>query len=78
MQELLQSEQVWLEFDGQIKPINIESDRKHMNIKGRSTVYGYNISDYKCSNKRKALRNVVNPEIGKYILEQSQYTGELF
>lgn len=61
-----------------IHPKIIESDRRHKNIEGGSTVYGYNISDYKCGDKRKILRNMVNPEIGKYILECAMYKGELF
>jgi len=38
----------------------------------------HGLKDFKLKNKRQVLRNCVYPEIGKYILEQSQYTGELF
>ena len=31
--------------------------------------YGFDLSEYKLSNKRQVLRNCVEPELGKYILE---------
>lgn len=53
--------------------IKIKENRKHHGIiTGNETVYGYNISEYDIDYpKRKILRNLVNPEIGKYILDQA-------
>jgi DNA (cytosine-5)-methyltransferase 1 len=42
-------------------------------IKGNDTLYGFNIKKYNLNinKKRQILRNLVNPEIGKYILDQA-------
>jgi len=61
-----------------IYPIEIKSNRKHSEIKAGSTIYNVNIKEKNINNKIQLLRNMVNPEIGKYILDQSMYTGELF
>ncbi len=52
---------------------NIKESRKHHGIvSGNEIIYGYNISKYNINySKRKILRNMVNPEIGLYILNQS-------
>lgn len=49
------------------------------NVKGNDSRYGFNISKYKTTRtleltkgKVSVLRNLVNPEIGLYLLEQSQ------
>lgn len=52
---------------------NIRNKNKISDFEGFEMVVNTTIK-----NKRQVLRNMVNPEIGKYILEQSQYTGELF
>jgi len=44
-------------------------DRLHDNILGSSTVYGFNIKDTKISNKRKCLRDLVDPELGLHLLK---------
>jgi len=59
----------WSDF--QINNWKPSSDRKHSNITGSSTVYGFNISDYDVKNKRKILRNMVDPELGKIILQST-------
>lgn len=41
---------------------------KHQSISGGHTVYGFNIKDTGIQDKRKALRNTVNPELGLHIL----------
>ena len=51
-----------------IRPINFNDDRKHNDINGSSTVYGINIKNYDVEDKRKCLRNMVNPEVANYIL----------
>ena len=60
---------------------------KHQSISGGHTVYGINIKNTNIEDKRKALRNLVNPEIGLHILncamgiyeyKKSQFQNELF
>ena len=48
-----------------------EDDRVHMGIEGNTTVYGVSLEKYKIKNKRQILRNMVNPELGKYILDRA-------
>jgi DNA (cytosine-5)-methyltransferase 1 len=60
-----------------------ETPKKVANYTGMETLWGFNISKYKVENKRKILRNLVNPEIGLYILDQAMNIkdtkqGELF
>lgn len=43
----------------------------HVDIKTLQKRKGFNLSNYKNIDKRKILRNCVEPEIGKYILDQS-------
>lgn len=54
--------------------IEIPDSRVHNDIKGSSTVYGFNLNAFELKDysggKRKVLRNLVNPEVGKYILER--------
>jgi len=65
---ILQRHPFWSNFN--IPFCEIKDNRKHMNIKGNSTVYNVNLSKYKIDNKRQILRNMVNPEIGLYIFER--------
>jgi len=69
---------VWSNFV--INPIKLKKAETHLNIKsGKTIVYGFDINKYEIKKRKDTiLRNLLNPEIGKYILEQSQYTGELF
>jgi len=46
-----------------------EDDRKHRNIEDNTTVYGFSLEGMKIKGKRQILRNLVNPEVGKYILD---------
>lgn len=57
----------WSNFE--IEDFNPKDDRIHNDIRGYSTLYGFNIKDTKIKNKRKALRNMVNPELGKHLLD---------
>ena len=41
--------------------------RIHNDIIGSKTVYGFNINNFKVENKRKVLRNCVNPKLGLHI-----------
>ena len=56
----------WSNFH--ISNINVKDERTHNDIVGSSTIYGFNISEYNVHDKRKCLRNMVNPEIANYIL----------
>ena len=57
-----------------IPQVEIVDKRKHQDINGSSTVYGFNIKGFELKeykgNKRKVLRNLVNPELGLYIFNQ--------
>lgn len=52
-----------------IPKIKIKDNRKHTEITGSSIIYGFDLSDYEIENKRKLLRNMVNPEVANYILD---------
>jgi len=50
-------------------PFFDESDnRRHSDIVGTEEVYGFSIKNFKVDNKRKIMRNMVNPKIGLHIL----------
>ena len=57
----------------ELEDFELNDERKHNNIVGSTEVYGFNIKDEVVKNysggKRKILRNLVNPEIGKHILD---------
>jgi len=62
----------WNNFN--INHKDFHDKRKHKDIKSSSTIYGFNIEKYKISgdyDKRKILRNLVNPELGLHILNQA-------
>ncbi len=62
-----------------LQNVSMNDEKKIDKIKANNTYYGINISKYKIkARKDKILRNMVNPEIGKYILDQQNYKGELF
>lgn len=51
---------------------NFEVNKKvrlHNDINGSSNVYGFSVKNSAIKNKRKALRNMVDPELAKYILD---------
>ena len=58
----------WCNF--KIPLCEIEDDRVHRQIEGNSTVYGINLHKYKIENKRQILRNMVNPNLGKYVFDR--------
>jgi DNA (cytosine-5)-methyltransferase 1 len=55
----------WCNF--QITDFNVTNKRKHNDINGSSTVYGFNITKTNIKDKRKALRNMVDPQLGLHI-----------
>jgi len=48
-----------------------EGKRIHNNIVGSETVYGFNISKEDVENKRKILRNMVDPKLGFHIFKMA-------
>lgn len=54
----------------EIGKINIPDDRLHSNIQGSSTIYDFNLGKYNIKDKRKILRNLVNPKVGEYLLNK--------
>ena len=51
-----------------ITDFKTDNDRKHSNIIGSSVVYGFDLKDYKVDNKRRILRDMVDPEVGLHVL----------
>lgn len=75
--KILQRHFFWSNFE--ITDFN-KKDTKKQTISGKngmtgsSTIYGFNLNKYKINyngGKRKVLRNLVNPELGKHILDNS-------
>ncbi|NCD00185.1 MAG: DNA cytosine methyltransferase [Bacteroidia bacterium] len=68
---ILHRHPLWCNFQLPFK--EFEDLRVHMEIEGNTTVYGVSLEKYKIQNKRKRqiLRNMVNPELGKYILDRA-------
>ena len=62
----LQRHLFWSNFD--INPFAETDKRKHDQIEGNSIVYGFDLKNYKIKDKRKILRNMVNPSVGLHIL----------
>jgi DNA (cytosine-5)-methyltransferase 1 len=56
----------WCNF--KIHPFEVQDERKHSNITGYGEVYGFNVQDSMIKDKRKALRNMVDPDLGLHIL----------
>jgi DNA (cytosine-5)-methyltransferase 1 len=57
----------WCNF--KIDNFIVNDNRKHEKIKGLDGLYGFDLSNTKIKDKRKALRNMVDPELGKHILD---------
>jgi DNA (cytosine-5)-methyltransferase 1 len=62
----------WANF--RINRFDLESEKVDIvNMTGKSTNYGFNIADKKLKHRKdQILRNLVNPEIGLYIMEQAK------
>jgi DNA (cytosine-5)-methyltransferase 1 len=56
----------WCNFN--IPVFEVTDERKHSDITGYGSVYGFDIQQSKIKDKRKALRNMVDPDIGLHIL----------
>lgn len=59
----------WCNFN--IPFYEVKDERIHNDIAVHSTVYGVSLDKYDIKDKRKILRNMVNPEVGKYILDRA-------
>ena len=57
----------WSNFP--IEKKKFPDNRIHNEIKPTDVVYGYDLKEFIVSNKTKILRNMVNPEIAKHILD---------
>jgi DNA (cytosine-5)-methyltransferase 1 len=55
----------WCNF--RMSNFEVQDDRKHSDIQGYSSVYGFDIKNTQIKDKRKALRNMVDPELGLHI-----------
>ena len=56
----------WCNF--KIHPFEVTDERKHCDINGYGEVYGFEVKDTEIKDKRKALRNMVDPDLGLHIL----------
>ena len=61
----------WCNFKFSKKAV-YDLDRKHNDIQGHSTVYGFNLKGTNIDNKRKALRNMVDPALGLHIFNAAR------
>ncbi|NCC88141.1 MAG: DNA cytosine methyltransferase [Clostridia bacterium] len=59
----------WSNFN--IPKIEVEKEKPIAYQKSTDGRYGFNLNGIKISNKVQILRNLVNPEIGKYILDRA-------
>ncbi len=66
----------WCNFT--LPKAEIKNNRVHMQIEANSTIYGVNLKNYQIDNKRQILRNMVNPELGKYILDRAMQKPIIF
>tara|TARA_R100001594_G_scaffold132499_1_gene172724 strand:+ start:56 stop:694 length:639 start_codon:yes stop_codon:yes gene_type:complete len=55
----------WSNF--KISNFEVKTKRVHNDLKGSGSLYGFNISNSKIKNKRKVLRNMVDPDLGLHI-----------
>jgi len=67
----LQRHFIWCNFKVHINSIKTEREA-HNNISSGSTVFDINLKDYKVDNKRKILRNMVDPELGLHIFNAAR------
>lgn len=51
--------------------IKLEDNRRHVDILSSSEVYGYSLKKYKSKNKKTILRNLINPKLGLYLLNEA-------
>lgn len=59
----------WANFP--ISIFEVKDKRKHSDIVGSSVIYGVDLSSHTLKNKRKSLRDMVDPELGLHILNEA-------
>jgi len=67
--KLLQRHLFWSNFD--IGDYQETDTRRHNDINGSSTVYGFFLNGFNIKNKRKILRNLVNPKLANHVLNRA-------
>lgn len=65
--QILQRHCIWSNFDIPFKKFDLENIRA-IQIPELQKLYGFDLSNFKISNKRQVLRNCVTPDLGQYIL----------
>lgn len=60
----------WTNFP--VSDFNTGDDRVHNEITGGSIVYGFDLKKYDVREKRKLIRNMVNPYLGQHLLKESE------
>jgi len=76
---LIEAQQVqrhlfWSNFD--IPPANIEKEKiRTVQIPQLQKIHGFDLSQFKISNKRQILRNCVHPELGLHVFSQVHNTN---
>lgn len=66
---------VWSNFI--IGDFNHDDDRKHGDIAATSVVYGFDLAQFPVKDKRKLLRNMVDPILGQHIMHYVENPIEL-
>ena len=61
----------WMNFDVEAKEFTSDGIIKNGVTQTLEAKYGYDLSNYNLPDKRKALRNAVNPEMGLHILRHA-------
>ena len=64
----------WSNF--KIKDFEENKKQNIQNLKGSDTVFGFDVTNSKIKNKQKALRNLVNPNLGLHLLNCALETKE--
>ena len=67
----------WTNFPVKLKEFSSDGIIKNGVTQTLEAKYEYDLSGYQLPDKRKALRNAVNPEMGLYILEQLKLSTEV-
>ena len=59
----------WCNFP--VRHYKVEDERVHTEISNKSVVYDVDLAEYEFRDKDKMLKNMVNPSVGKYLLDSS-------
>jgi DNA (cytosine-5)-methyltransferase 1 len=74
---MLQRHLFWSNFP--IYDVNSKQEDiiRHVQIPDLQKIHGFNLDEYKIKDKRQILRNCINPELGKYILDCARKNVQL-